>query len=210
MTNYSNLSNKELYIKYQEAKANFRNSIEGSQEEKEADRIFTELSKEVETRNLDLKKYKEESNNNNNIRTMEYLGEDDWGNYVYKCIETETLYKGEIFGDEEIPRQLYSCGNEFDGEMCYPIQSDLEIHYKPIEKQPTKEQKFNYMMLGRLKSDCEYYLGYGNRSARQLYYKDVQEHINEMKKLYNSFADENKPEWLTYEQIFQYEKLMVK
>jgi hypothetical protein len=49
--NYSNLSNKELYIKYQEAKANFRNAIEGSQEEIEADRIFTELSQEVESRN---------------------------------------------------------------------------------------------------------------------------------------------------------------
>lgn len=50
MKNYSNLSNKELYNKYQEAKANFRNAIEGSKEEIEADRIFTELSNEVESR----------------------------------------------------------------------------------------------------------------------------------------------------------------
>jgi len=44
------LSNEQLYIKYQEAKANFRNAIEGTQEEIEADRIFTELSQEVENR----------------------------------------------------------------------------------------------------------------------------------------------------------------
>ena len=70
--------------------------------------------------------------------------------------------------------------------------------------------EFNYMMLGRLKSDCEYYLGCGNRSARQLYYKDEQEHINEMKKLYNSFPEGEKPEWLRWEDILKYEELMVK
>ena len=49
-TNYSNLTNDQLYIQYQEAKVNFRNAIEGTQEEIEADRIFTELSKEIENR----------------------------------------------------------------------------------------------------------------------------------------------------------------
>lgn len=67
----------------------------------------------------------------------------------------------------------------------------------------------NYAMLGRLESDCQYYLGWGNRSKSRLYYKDEQEHINEMKKLYNSFKDTEKPEWLTYEQILKYEKEML-
>ena len=147
---------------------------------------------------------------NNNIRTMEYLGEDDWGNYVYKCIETETLYKGEVFGDEEHPSELYSCGNEFDGEMCYPIKSDLEIHYKPTEKRPTKAQRFNYMMLDRLKMDCEYYLGNGNRYNKHLWAGDEKKQVEEMKRLYNSFPEGEKPEWLTLEQILQYEKEMVK
>jgi NAD(P)H-flavin reductase len=69
--------------------------------------------------------------------------------------------------------------------------------------------KFNYQMLDRLKSDCEYYLGFGNRCPKHLYYKNEQEHIDEMKKLYNTFPDNKKPEWLTYEQILNYEKLMV-
>jgi NAD(P)H-flavin reductase len=69
--------------------------------------------------------------------------------------------------------------------------------------------KFNYQMLGRLKSDCDYYLGYGNRNKKHLYYHDEQEHINEMKKLYNSFPDDKKPEWLTYEEILNYEKAMI-
>lgn len=147
---------------------------------------------------------------NNNIRTMEYLGEDDWGNLVYKCIETETFYKGETIADEQTPRQLYSCGNEFDGEMCYPIKSDLEIHYKPTEKRPTKEQRFSYMMLSRLKMDCDYYLGNGNRYNKRLWAGDEQKQIDEMKKLYNSFPEGEKPNWLTYDKILKYEELMVK
>lgn len=44
----------------------------------------------------------------NNIRTMEFLGEDFWGMLVYKCIETGILYKGEVFGDNQTPSQLPS------------------------------------------------------------------------------------------------------
>jgi len=68
--------------------------------------------------------------------------------------------------------------------------------------------KFNYQMLDRLQSDCNYYLGFGNRCTKHLYYKTEQEHIEEMKKLYNNFPTDKKPEWLTYEQILTYEKAM--
>ena len=147
---------------------------------------------------------------NNNIKTMEYLGEDDWSNNVYKCQETGIIYKGEIFGDEETPRELYSCGNEFDGEMCYPINKDFEIKFIKQENFVSKEEKFNYMMLSRLKMDCDYYLGNGNRYNKRLWAGDEQEQINEMKKIYNNFADDKKPEWLTWEQILKYEELMIK
>lgn len=70
--------------------------------------------------------------------------------------------------------------------------------------------EFNYMMLDRLRCDCDYYLGYGNRCKKHLYYGDEQEHINKMKELYNSFPDNEKPEWLTYEQILYYEKEMTR
>jgi len=69
--------------------------------------------------------------------------------------------------------------------------------------------KFNYQMLNRLQSDCKYYLGYGNRCKKHLYYNTEQEHIDAMKKLYNSFPADQKPEWLTWEQILEYEKEMV-
>jgi len=144
---------------------------------------------------------------NNNIRTMEFLGIDDWSRPVYKCIDTGSLWKDITLGSDN--PELYSCSNDFDGEADCPIKNNLEIHFIKREEQPTQEEKFNYQMLSRLKMDCEYYLGNGNRNEKHLWAGNEQEQINEMKKIYNSFSDDKKPEWLTYEQILQYEKLMI-
>lgn len=143
-----------------------------------------------------------------NIRTMEYIGEDDWGHDVYKCIETGILYKDDnsVQGDKP---DLYSCGNEFDGDLNSPIKKELEVKFKNLPKKISEAEKFNYQFLSRLKSDCNYYLGYGNRYKGHLWAGDEQEQINEMKDLYNSFKEDAKPEWLTYEQILEYEKLMI-
>lgn len=63
--------------------------------------------------------------------------------------------------------------------------------------------EFTYMMLGRLKSDCDYYLGCGGRDANHcLWAHDEQEQINKMRELYDKLPV--KPEWLTAEQIDEY------
>lgn len=71
------------------------------------------------------------------------------------------------------------------------------------------DAKFRYMMLSRFKSDCDYYLGYGNRSSNALWAKDEKEHIENMKALHNSFVGDDKPEWLTWEDILEYERKML-
>ena len=70
------------------------------------------------------------------------------------------------------------------------------------------DKKFRYSMLGRLKSDCDYFLGNGNRNERHLWAHTVDEQIAKMKELHNSFADDEKPEWLTMDQIDEYERKM--
>jgi hypothetical protein len=144
---------------------------------------------------------------NNNIRTMEFLGNDDWSRPVYKCIETNCLYKDITLGSKN--PELYSCSNDFDGEPDSHIKYELEIHYIEREPQPTEEEKFNYMLLSRLESDCKYYLGYGYRNANKLWAGNEMGQIEKMKELYNCFSKDKKPEWLTYEQILEYEKLMI-
>ena len=63
--------------------------------------------------------------------------------------------------------------------------------------------KFEYMLLGRLRCDCEYYLGYGDRDANLcLWARDEQKQIDKMRELYDLLPI--KPEWLTREQIDEY------
>ena len=122
------------------------------------------------------------------IRTMEFKGLDDWNRPVYKCQETGKLWKDITLGSEN--PELYSCQNAFDGEPDCPIKSDLDIRF--INQYSESKNRFNYMMLDRLRSDCDYYLGNGNRSKKRLCYEDEQKHIDEMKKLYNGFPDDKK------------------
>ena len=71
------------------------------------------------------------------------------------------------------------------------------------------DKKFRYSLLSRLESDCKYFLGNGNRNERHLWDGNVEKQIAKMRELYNSFAEDEKPEWLTLEQIDDYERRML-
>lgn len=73
--------------------------------------------------------------------------------------------------------------------------------------QESSDEKFNYQLLGRLQSDCEYFLGYGNGSENRLWAGNIEEQIAKMKELWNDLSV--KPKWLTYEQIEDYERRML-
>lgn len=64
--------------------------------------------------------------------------------------------------------------------------------------------KFDYMLLDRLAQDCDYYLGNGNRNAKQLWAGNEQAQIDKMRELWDSMAADAKPEWLSKEQINDY------
>lgn len=78
-----------------------------------------------------------------------------------------------------------------------------------IIKQNPGNVAFKYMLLDRMKSDCKYYLGSGNRLNKYLWAGSVSEHIACMRALWNSFTEEGKPEWLTLEQIADFENAMI-
>lgn len=71
------------------------------------------------------------------------------------------------------------------------------------------DKVFRYQLLGRLKSDCEYYLNYGNRSPKCLWAGNEEEQIEFMTELHNSFTEDEKPEWLTMDEIIAYSKKMI-
>lgn len=65
---------------------------------------------------------------------------------------------------------------------------------------------FEYQLLDRCKSDCEYFLEAGNGMVKYLWGGNVVDHIAKMRELYALLPE--KPEWLTLEKINEYETQM--
>jgi hypothetical protein len=70
------------------------------------------------------------------------------------------------------------------------------------------EPKFRYMMLSRMKQDCDYYLGNGNRSTNILWAQDERSQIENVIALWKTFDKDDKPEWLTWADIVEYAQRM--
>jgi hypothetical protein len=77
--------------------------------------------------------------------------------------------------------------------------------FKLFENEESSQQ-FDYMMLNRLQSDCEYFLNWGGGSERVLHQGNIEGQIAEMKKIWNRLR--TKPEWLSMEEISDYENKM--
>lgn len=94
------------------------------------------------------------------------------------------------------------CLAEFDESKSINEDSELTEDFD-INSLSDREK---YMFLDRMKQDCEYFIGNGNRDTKHLFYNSVKEHIESMKELYNSLKE--KPEWLSMEDIEEFEKKM--
>lgn len=90
-----------------------------------------------------------------------------------------------------------------------PSQEELEAQEYLKRYRYMHDEVFRYKLLSRLQMDCEYYLGYGNRAGDRLWAGNEQDHIETMKNLYLSFPDEKKPQWITLDDISEYERAML-
>lgn len=85
----------------------------------------------------------------------------------------------------------------------------MSEYIKKIIEESSETDTLKYMLLDRMRQDCEYYLGNGNRMKKYLWGNDEKEHIEDMKALLNSLPESEKPEWLSMEQIEEYERKMI-
>lgn len=118
-----------------------------------------------------------------------------------------------------VPRQSVSKAR-IDADLSRDMPPEERyIHYADIrsheamaggfeEKLLAMSANIRYRLLNRLRIDCDYYLGEGNRQAKHLYTKDVRTHISAMKTLWNSFPEDQAPKWLSFEDILDYETQM--
>ena len=133
------------------------------------------------------------------------------GNMEVPCFEDE---KGKLYFDENNGvgvLNLYTGAyrDEFGDILGEPDKKVTEV-VRCVEPFARQINENDYRMLGRLKSDCEYFLGYGARNEDALYYKNVAAHCDAMEKLWNSFSEADKPEWLSMEDINEYRHIMTK
>lgn len=147
------------------------------------------------------------------MKTMNltYIGEDDWSRPVYRD-ENDNLLKDTNLG--EGPLALCTVHSGFNGEPDTPVEimacyQNVTFEITGRETLPSSEQRFNYQLLSRLQSDCDYYLGYGGRQASQLWAGDEQKQIDKIKEIWEAFTEDEKPEWLTWGEILSYEQSML-
>lgn len=106
-------------------------------------------------------------------------------------------------------------------EGKYKTRKEAEYKKQQLEKEQNtvkesidtseythKDIEFKYRLLSRLQQDCKYFLGNGNGTEKHLWAGNVDGQIKMMKDLYNSFSDNQKPEWISMEEIEGYEKEM--
>lgn len=138
------------------------------------------------------------------MRKLTYIGEDCWGLETYRD-ENEKYY---CIVDRVMHTK--SPSNDIDGEPECPLHSDSYDIVNPMTDRQRLEKvhKFDYMMLGRLKSDIEAYLNVpGDCRYRNDHFVNAAQTIAEMRKYWARIPDEVKPEWITEEQINKYEEL---
>lgn len=101
--------------------------------------------------------------------------------------------------DEQSPAQRGGVGAE---------QSDLRLTTQEATEAGSDElpafvdHSGDYVLLDRLRADCDYFLGAGGRSEKHLWAGNVHAQIKKMRELYDALPE--KPEWLTAEAIDRY------
>ena len=136
------------------------------------------------------------------MRKLEFAGVDSWDRPVYKD-EEGRYWKDVNLGKGNPDLHRSSPSNDFEGEPDYRIKGE----YILINQYKENPYRFDYMMLDKARNDCEtYLLGISNR-AKTI---DIAYVIAEMKRLWCKLPEDGKPEWLTWEQIMEYEGRVVK
>ena len=130
--------------------------------------------------------------------------------------------------DEEIPIQVnvdlvnYRVERYLDGQFLERrqydslealIQNELtDLNFDDLtavsedELESIGVSQDDYRLLSRLKADCDYYLGAGGRAEKHLWAGSVEAQITKMRELYDALPE--KPEWLTEQDIDNYESQM--
>ena len=126
--------------------------------------------------------------------------------------ETAAWLAHEYGGKEGNNLFIVRAGSPETAELTWPkVQRRLaqlirEDKFFTEQEKSLLENNPDYRLLGRLRADCEYFLGAGNRAEKHLWAGSVYAQIVKMRELYDALPQ--KPEWLTKEMIDDYAERM--
>ena len=150
---------------------------------------------------------------------LKHVNDDDEYDSVYDSIrelsdsDVVAMYIELFEADEaEVFRRLDSARDELRdaviNEIEYMTDYDESETLHELRNALAEDEKSlpendpNYRLLDRLRVDCEYFLGAGNRAEKHLWAGSVYEQVVKMRELYDALPQ--KPEWLTKEMIEDY------
>ena len=122
--------------------------------------------------------------------------------------ETAAWLAHEYGGKEGNNLFIVRAGSPETAELTWPkVQRRLaqlirEDKFFTEQEKDVLEHNPDYRLLDRLRADCEYFLGAGNRAEKHLWAGSVYAQIVKMRELYDALPQ--KPEWLTKEAIDDY------
>ena len=126
--------------------------------------------------------------------------------------ETAAWLAREYGGNESKSLFIVRAGSPETVELTWPkvqrriAQLIREDKFFTEQEKSLLENNPDYRLLGRLRADCEYFLGAGNRAEKHLWAGSVYAQIVKMRELYDALPQ--KPEWLTKEMIDDYAERM--
>lgn len=147
----------------------------------------------------------------NGYGVMAYV--DEVGRYYFDTNENEC----------QNPTELCESSSPFDidGEPDNRLEKDFVIT-NPYSNQEIRENsfRFQYQMLSRLNDDCIAFFGKTGEEEKDkwdcryhnqhnIWGDTIEGHVKEMKRLWNVFPDDLKPEWCTWDQIMEFERKAV-
>lgn len=104
--------------------------------------------------------------------------------------------------DGDDPTNLLSFYDQYDEVTETPEGALAQIRDVISTHEPA--DAFKYQLLDRLRTDCDYFLGYGYRNPAKLWAGDIETHLEAMRLLWESFPEDARPEWLTREDLEEY------
>lgn len=133
----------------------------------------------------------------------------------YSEVINEWKERNPHINDKLITKEHEDTDKNIQDNISYTIRKNLEgeifvsdFNNEKFENENIKnhDESFRYSMLDRMKTDCDYYLGNGNRNKEKLWSCDETQQIKNMISLYRSFGVKGQPEWLPVEELNNYSR----